>query len=76
MRMFLVAAAIIALPLSTAFAQTTTTTGNQGVLSQNMKHQRPGLGDHHGGAVRVRSSYAGHSLNNKNLNIMFNQHGG
>jgi len=79
MRMMLLAAAMLAAPLSAAFANTPTQTGfdaSASVISQNPTDFRPGLGNHIGGQVRVRRSYDGHWMNNKLLSLMFNDHGG
>jgi hypothetical protein len=79
MRTMLLAAAMLAVPLSGALANTPST-GSFGspdsVLSQNPTDFRPGLGNHLGGQVRVRRSYDDHWMNNKLLSIMFNDHGG
>lgn len=79
MRTMLLAAALLAMPLSAALADTPTPESfgsSASVLSQNPNDFRPGLGNHLGGQVRVRRSYDDHGLNNKLLSIMFNDHGG
>jgi hypothetical protein len=79
MRVMLLAAAMLAAPLSGAFANTPMQDsfgGSASVISQNPTDFRPGLGNHLGGQVRVRRSYDGHWMNNKLLSLMFNDHGG
>jgi hypothetical protein len=80
MRMMLLTAAMLAVPLSGAFAQSPIPSPasfgqSASVISLNPAKSRPGLSDHIGGQVRVRNGYDDHGLNNELLTIMFNEHG-
>jgi hypothetical protein len=81
MRMMLLTAAMLAVPLSGAFAQAPISSpmsfgSSASVISLTPAKYRPTLGDHLGGLVRVRNNYDDHGLNNELLSIMFNEHSG
>jgi hypothetical protein len=66
---------LTALPISGALANANVQcTKSAPVLSMNPTKSRPALSDHLGGQVRLRNHYDDGSLNDKLLELIFNEH--